>query len=241
MTAVTIPASVKTIGASAFEGCGQLADVYFEGDAVSSVGVDAFRGCCWDLIMHVPETWQGRGRTLCGYTVWKGDEPNEVVRVVSTNVVVHYLTTNVPVAVVAPISPDTGIVNVMTEVKGGNVAIPDSWAKNFPTFEEKFGSDFTAALTKPTGKRGCDGGEMQVWQDYVAGTDPTDVTKTFKATITMVGDVPDVQWDPVLVPSEAEKRTYRKFGKVRLQDEWGEITAGKEADYNFFKVTVEMK
>ena len=48
----------------------------------------------------------------------------------------------------------------------------------------------------------------------------------------------------IFVPGgeEAAKRTYRKFGKVRLNDaNWTEIYDDEEANYNFFKVTVEMK
>ena len=43
-------------------------------------------------------------------------------------------------------------------------------------------------------------------------------------------------------PAEAAKRVYRKFGKVRLQDkDWMPFADGEEENYNFFKVTVEMK
>ena len=42
-------------------------------------------------------------------------------------------------------------------------------------FMAKFGSDFAASLTKPTGKKDPAGNPLQVWQDYVAGADPTDV------------------------------------------------------------------
>ena len=35
-------------------------------------------------------------------------------------------------------------------------------------FVEKFGSDLSAALLKPTGKKSAAGEGMYVWQDYVA-------------------------------------------------------------------------
>lgn len=80
--------------------------------------------------------------------------------------------------------------------------------------------------------------------DYVAGTDPTDPDDKFIASITfdVQDNKPVISWSPELSPAEAAKRTYRKFGKVRLNDaNWTEIAAGEEENYNFFKVTVEMK
>ena len=67
----------------------------------------------------------------------------------------------------------TGFVTVITEIKGGAVAVPEEWATRFPSYAAKFGSDFTSSLTKPSGKKDATGSPMQVWQDYVAGTDPT--------------------------------------------------------------------
>jgi hypothetical protein len=44
-----------------------------------------------------------------------------------------------------------------------------------------------------------------------------------------------------LSDAETAKRTYSVFGKTRLSDDWTPVPAGQEADYNFFKVTVEMR
>lgn len=106
-----------------------------------------------------------------------------------------------------------------------------------------FLDDFTAALTKPTGKRDGAGNEMLVWQDYVAGTDPTDEEDVFRASITFDAQgKPVISHTPELSAAEAAKRTYRTFGKVKLNDkDWTEVAEGEEDDYNFFKVTVEMK
>jgi len=186
--------------------------------------------------------WEDRKVIKPGYP-GGGDEPvSAIVALCTTNVVIHYLTTNVPVNAVAPILKDTSIVNVMTEIEGGNIAIPDTWAKNYPDFTKRFGSDFSAALTKYTGKYDGAGNPLFVWQDYVAGTDPTDIYDVFTATITMIGGNPQVQWSPELVAKEAAKRVYTKYGKVQLQDEeWVKIPEGEEGKYNFFKVTVRMK
>ena len=94
-----------------------------------------------------------------------------------------------------------------------------------------------------SGKKDSAGNEMFVWRDYVAGTDPTDETDIFTASITFDADKnPVISWTPELSTSEAAKRAYKKYGKVYISDaEWTLITDGKEGDCNFFKVTVEMK
>ena len=132
-------------------------------------------------------------------------------------------------------------VSIVTEIKGGAVAVAESWAENYPSFTEKFGNDFAAALTKPSGKRDSQGNALMVWQDYVAGTDPTDENDIFKASVTLVDGVPHVSYTPELSEAEKAKRKYTTYGKARLQDtEWSVVD--DDADkYNFFKVTVEMR
>lgn len=146
-------------------------------------------------------------------------------------------------AAAVPSSPD-GFVNIIAEVASpAPLAIPSSWADCYSGFAEKFGDDFTAALLKPSGKRDAAGKAMQVWQDFVAGTDPTDETDVFRAGIIFKDDCsPEIFVLPELSADEREKRIYRKFGKVRLNDQdWVQIQDGEEPDYNFFRVTVEMK
>lgn len=84
---------------------------------------------------------------------------------------------------------------------------------------------------------------MFVWQDFVAGTDPTDPASMFTASITFdaTTNEPIVSWSPELSATEAAKRNYTILGKVRLNDaNWTE-TDGNLADFNFFKVRVEMR
>ena len=81
-----------------------------------------------------------------------------------------------------------------------------------------------------------------MWQDYVAGTDPTDVNDVFRATIDMSGGTPVVSWTPVLPAAEAAKRTYTILGRQSLlSGDWAVVPSGQEANYNFFKVRVTMK
>ena len=143
---------------------------------------------------------------------------------------------------VETITEATGFVVVVTEITGGSTAVPDTWPSRFPSYTAKFGNDFIASLTKPTGKKDAAGTDLQVWQDYVAGTDPTDVNDAFRATVTVSGGTPVVSWTPVLPAAEAAKRIYTVFGRQSLlTGDWEEAPSGQESNYNFFKVRVRMK
>ena len=98
-------------------------------------------------------------------------------------------------------------------------------------------SDFEAAAKGATGKRGGDGRVLQVWQDYVAGTDPTNAASVFAAGIEFVGGVPQVTWSPDL-NSNGIERIYTIWGKENLMDAaWHSPTNAAD---RFFKVSVEM-
>ena len=106
-------------------------------------------------------------------------------------------------------------------------------------FESKFGSDPVAAMTMPTGKKDAQGNDMYVWQDYVAGTDPTDTNSVFTAKIEMVDGAPVITWSPELSPEQSDLRTYTIYGKANIEDEsWHSPT--NSAD-RFFRVDVEMR
>lgn len=107
-------------------------------------------------------------------------------------------------------------------------------------FEEKFGTDPVVAMSRPTGKKDAQGNDMYVWQDYVAGTDPTDTNSLFTATIKMIDGAPVVEWSPKLSAAEEAKRKYTVYGKASLEpgEEWHSPTNTLD---RFFKVGVEMK
>ena len=256
LTSVTIPDSVTSIGDSAFSGCSGLTSVTIP-DSVTSIGRSVFSSCNNLTNVTIPDSveaiaptafdgcgklWAKWFRTLERLSADEAAAANEVALTV-TNVVVHYVTTAAVSEAVTP-SEDIGIVNVISEVSAGTaVAISSEWAAQYPGFAAKFGSDFTAAITKPTGKRDGASNAMMVWQDFVAGTDPTDENDKFTASITFDEDGrPIIAYSPELTPAEAAKRKYTTYGKVKLTDkEWTPIAEGEEENYNFFKVTVEMR
>jgi len=76
----------------------------------------------------------------------------------------------------------------------------------------------------------------------VVGTDSEDVTDVFRAEVEVVDGVPVVTWQPALNGEGVKEgvRTYRTLGGKTLGDTWVEVPDGQEADFNFFKVTVEL-
>ena len=245
LTSITFPKTLSRLGAGCFQGCALLTDVYFLGNAPrltipsmtdkSGLGEMIFRnyGYYERFKVHinrntygwispyekgVPEKWPvDYGYVQAHETVAEGASGDTVTEA-------------------------TGFVVVVTEITGGSTAVPDTWPTQFPSYTAKFGSDFTASLTKPTGKRDAAGNDLQVWQDYVAGADPTDVNDVFRATITVNGNTPVVSWTPVLSATEAAKRTYTILGRQSLlTGDWEVVSSGQEGNYNFFKVRVQMK
>ena len=232
---LTVPQNVTSIAANAFAGCGDVDRVNIP-DGVESIDPAAFAGCgkLWAKWFKALERMSNEDAGATG-----------AIALTVTNVVVHYVTQSVPSAAVAP-SEDTGIVNVIAEVRADNkpIAVSSAWADQYgEAFTERFGADFAAALMMETGKKDGAGNAMFVWQDYIAGTDPTDESDVFKASITFDKDTgsPIISWTPELSSAEAAKRSYKKYGKVRLSDSSWTLIDGDASAYNFFKVTVEMK
>ena len=242
LRSVVLPDSVTRIGNYAFGECSSLMSVIIP-ESVQTLATTSFDGC--------DRLWTSWYRTLANLAANSGNQSGgstgggmgERITLVTTNIVIHYVTQSVPSDAVSP-PMESGIVNVVAEVGAGSaVASSSDWAVQYPGFTEKFGNDFGAAITAQTGKRDGSGNPMFVWQDFVAGTDPTDSNDVFTASITFDATTgePVISWSPELSAAEAAKRSYTTYGKVRLTDpEWTPID-GDEADYNFFKVEVKMR
>lgn len=138
---------------------------------------------------------------------------------------------------------DDEYVNVRSPNGGATVRIRKTWFSEHTGFVEKFGGDFDKAATMGTGKFDAEGNEMQVWQDYVAGTDPIDVTSRFFASIEILDGKPVVRWNPALNGDRVKTgvRIYSVYGKRELSDEtWTIVDDESKGGYRFFKVKVEM-
>ena len=112
--------------------------------------------------------------------------------------------------------------------------IPYSWLDKYRL---GVGTDFETAGNAASGK--TQGGKaLQVWQDYVAGTDPTNLTSRFTAKIEMVDGAPVVTWEPDL-NTNGVIRAYKVYGKETLEG-GGEWQYPTNSLHRFFKVTVDM-
>ena len=244
LASITFPKSLSRLGARCFQGCIALEDVYFLGNAPrlvipsmtdkSGLGESIYRqwGYYERFKVHINRNTYG----------WISPYEKGVPEKWPVDYGYMQAHETVEESGGGTQAEETGFVTVVTEIKGGAVAVPATWAANFPSYVEKFGSDFTASLTKPTGKKDVAGNSLQVWQDYVAGTDPTDVNDNFRAEIRIVGTTPVVSWEPVLSSAEAAKRTYTILGRQSLlSGNWEVVPEGQTGNYNFFKVTVEIK
>ena len=238
LDSVVIPEGVTEIGESAFENCRHLETVIIP-KSVRYIGDSAFYGCLsLKEVKYLGEKPEIGNAAFAGTALATG----QTVELMINSANVHYVLNSIKPEFAVPLSEDTGFRNIITEIKGGAVSIPSTWASNYANFEKKFGTDFTKALMKTTGKFGGDGKELMVWQDYIAGTDPTDEKDVFTASVTVVDGKVTVSYSPELDDGRKAVRKYTTWGKQQLQDaEWTEVPPGQEGNYNFFKVSVEMK
>ena len=237
-TSVDLPDGLENISTHAFADCRTLSDVVFP-ESVTFIPTATFSGC--DAL------WTKWYRSLSNLSAGSGGsgggEPTTRISFTATNVVLHYVTSSVQSGAVTPPSTE-GLVNVVTEIGASRaIAISSDWAAQYPGFENFYGTDFGAAIVAENGKTDGAGHPMFGGPDSVAGTDPTDPADMFTASIAFDAETGDpvIGWSPELPAAEAAKRVYTVFGKVKLNDETWTVVDGNAADYNFFKVRVEMK
>ena len=123
--------------------------------------------------------------------------------------------------------------------------VPYEWLDKYLDVAIVYDGDYeVAAVMQSPGKDGLgkmwpNGSPCYVWQDFVAGTSPTNDT-VFTATIRMEGNTPVVTWAPD-TPELRATRVYRMLGKKTLLDtNWTDITDKDQSEYHFFRVTVDM-
>ena len=117
------------------------------------------------------------------------------------------------------------------------VPVPYSWLEGYGLGEA---GDFETAANAKTGKRSALGEELTVWEDYVAGTNPTNRNSVFRLFIDMSSGKPKITWDPDLNENGTKhERDYQIWGAKRLGGEWLKVK-GDESNYNFYRISVEL-
>ena len=113
--------------------------------------------------------------------------------------------------------------------------VPYSWLRQYNLGIAS--GDFEAAANAASGKT-QGGAATSVWEEFVAGTDPTNALSVFTAKIEMQGATPLVTWEPDL-NTNGVIRTYKIYGSETLE-KGGEWQYPTNSLHRFFKVTVEM-
>ncbi|MBO7166340.1 MAG: leucine-rich repeat domain-containing protein [Kiritimatiellae bacterium] len=244
LASITFPKTLSRLGAGCFHGCVSLKDVYFKGNAPRLVIPNMSDKSPFGEMIFRNYGYYERFKIHINKNTYGWISPHEKGVPEKWPVDFGYIQAH---ETVAEDGDEIGVANVgfvvvITEIKGAPVAVPESWAAKYSGYVQNFGNNFALSLTRPTGKKDAAGKSLQVWHDYVAGTDPTDLNDVFTATIKIVDDKPVISVVPALSEGEKSIRKYTVYGKVSLKDtDWIEVKTGKEGEYNFFKVTVEMK
>ena len=97
--------------------------------------------------------------------------------------------------------------------------------------------DFEAAANAASGKMNC-GRPTEVWEEYVAGLDPTDANSRLVANIGLTNGVPYISWTPDL-NTNGIIRTYKIYGSETLEN-GGNWHYPTNSLHRFFRVKVEM-
>ncbi len=128
---------------------------------------------------------------------------------------------------------DYNWVSANTETQTTPAPVPYVWLRTYyPGTPDEH--DFYEAAAKETAANGVN----KVWECYVAGLVPTNVTDVFRTVISMEGGKPQISWEPRLNAAEEAKRVYTIYGRERLDA--GGWTTPTNAASRFFRVKVNM-
>ena len=221
MTSVTIPSSVTSIGNNAFWDCGGMTSVALP-SSVTNIGYYAFYDCERLSTVYVEKGDAARVRGLLEGS-WS------------------YLDCDSISFVEDWVRVDETVILTSAEIEAEMV--------KYPTLAALAGNDVEAFAKLPSavGKVDAAGNQMHVWQDIVAGTDPTDPDDLFKVTaIVMENGEIKVSWSPDLNENGTKNvRRYIQYGSKTIGESaaWVDIStvaAAERNDYKFRKVTVGM-
>lgn len=231
---LTLPAElglrpVAGVGVSAFERCRYLTKVVFP-ETVTTIASFAFKDC-----LRLKDVVYSGEKPAIDLAAFDGCP----LAVVPGPIV----TVKVAVPIEIQADPDDGTLDIpenwldlMAERFGG-----ETWKTQFT---DRFGDGSTNTLKVATGKVDRSGHALQVWQEYVAGTDPLDTDSVLTAFVEMTAEGPVITWSPDL---SDEGRVYTIYGMKNLTDRQKptDVTAltpaeRQAAGYRFFFVAVRL-
>lgn len=231
---LTLPAElglrpVAGVGVSAFERCRYLTKVVFP-ETVTTIASFAFKDC-----LRLKDVVYAGEKPAIDLAAFDGCP----LAVVPGPIV----TVKVAVPIEIQADPDDGTLDIpenwldlMAERFGG-----ETWKTQFT---DRFGDGSTNTLKVATGKVDRSGHALQVWQEYVAGTDPLDADSALTAFVEMTAEGPVITWSPDL---SDEGRVYTIYGMKNLTDRQKPtvVTAltpaeRQAAGYRFFFVAVRL-
>ena len=120
-----------------------------------------------------------------------------------------------------------------TTIAGG-VPIPYQWLLNCGLYNPVSGMSADQIAVNGTGKY-VHGREMKVWEEYVAGTNPSDADDKFTVSIGITNGVPTLSW----LPDLGSDRVYKIYGTDDLTSGAWQCPTNDRS--RFFKVVVELE
>jgi len=227
LSTIIIPEGVEVIERCAFQHCEGLTDIIIP-SSLTRIDYSAFDACPKLRSIRIPKGVSSIGNhairnTAALKTVFVDEGDTEHV-----------------VALLKASDFDT---DAVAFVEIPPVAASGMWTSDYyEFFSRKFDADISKALQMKSGKHDSAGNAMYVWQDFVAGTNPTDEKDVFRTEVKFVDGRVSIGYSPMLDEAQSRLRKYTTWGKKCLMDDkWTAIPEGHESEYNFFQVTVVMK
>ena len=127
------------------------------------------------------------------------------------------------------------VISKQTETLKSEVPVPFAWLK------EKYPTLPNVAAYEAKANEIAANGVNKVWECFLAGLDPKDVTAKFVANVKIENGKPVLTWSPDLNEGKGRvgARVYKLMGSNDLKA-WTEVPEGSEANYHFFKVKVAL-
>ncbi len=225
LTSVAIPNSVTDMGSWTFVGCTNLTGVTI-GNGITSIGEYSFYCCASLTSVWIPHGVANIGDLAFAYCagmnkiIFKGNVPNVGANVFigANNVTVYYMQGTTGWGTTFGGRPTAPWATSNT-----SQGTPCLWLDQYWLVA---GSNYEGAALADV-----DGDGHAAWQEYVAGTVPTNRKSAFRSVIVMSNGSPWVTWTPDL----GTARVYTVEGRSNLVGGiWGTTNAGSR----FFRVKV---